>query len=175
MIDPSEIPEGVGLKYCTEARATTIKKAAHREVVPPMELFCYILMARTRVVSSTFYEPETQDAKIERLKKWLQEKKENRRLGDILRFEIARHTDRVAEQNESLLKQVERWKFIAKVAQQVGIDKWDDEDSVRQKIADFKNIIPNKFIDQIKGFIREAHGVIGLLEDAKEFPKDYEI
>lgn len=68
MIDPSEVPGEVGLKYCTEGRATTVKKAAHREVIPPMELFCYILMCRTRIVSPHYHEPDTHEEKIERFK-----------------------------------------------------------------------------------------------------------
>lgn len=168
MIDPSEMPDGIGLKHCTEKRATTVKKAAHRDVKPPMELFCYLLMCRSKVVPPNYYEPETREQKIGRFKKWAEEKVETRRLGDILSYSIANSIDYIKTQNISLLSQVERWKKIQRLATAAGINNWDNDDRMTDKLAQFKKLIPDEYVDRIRRIESESRELISILENHRD-------
>ena len=165
MIEPGEIPDGVGLKYCTENRATVIKKAAHRDVNPPTELFCYMLMCRSRIVPPHFYDPETREQKIERFKKWLADKTESRRLGEILAYSISSKIDSIQCENESLRSQIERWKKVQSLARDVGINNWDDENRMIDKLAQFKKLIPDEYVDKIRSLETDCRNLITLLEN----------
>ena len=50
-IQPEELPEGVGLLWAakTGTRLFTKRKAPHREIEPPINLFLYILMSRATI------------------------------------------------------------------------------------------------------------------------------
>lgn len=164
MIDPSEVPGEVGLKYCTEGRAITVKKAAHREVVPPMELFCYILMCRSRVVPPHYHEPETHVEKIERFKKWAADKSESRKLGQILCSEVAFQMDRIQSENTILKECMEKLEDIRKFANEIGITKWCTEDRIKQRLAEFKSAVPPEYMQRLRGMKIETDNLLKSLE-----------
>lgn len=165
MIEPDEMPDGVGLKYCTESQVRTVKKASFREVQPPMELFVYVLMCRSRIVAPNFYEPESGEEKVARYKKWLADKSESRRLGEILSYEISRHTDEVQAENKRLKSLIERWKKIEGLAKDAGITQWDDENRMVDRLAQFKKLVPDEYVDLIRNIECESGKLVKKLEN----------
>ena len=172
VIDPSEMPAGVGLKYAIGSRCTTVVKAAHRECVPPMELFCYLLMCRTRVTNSTYYKELTDEDKLKKYKDWLAAKEESKNVGDVIRQEVAWRIQRIKEENDSLKK---RLAFIAqaeKVLREMGITmSWYDSDErhTRAQAEKFLSLIPADFIDELKRMEARCQNLAGMLEEkAKE-------
>lgn len=164
LIDPSEVPGDVGLKYCTENRAMTVKKAAHRECVPPMELFCYILMCRTRIVPPRHFEPPTKQERIEGYRKWLDEKKESRKLGHILRSEVAWQMDRIQSDNEALKSKIEKLELVRTFANEIGITNWDGEEEMKRKVQDFKSKVPQEYLQKLREVRTETENLIKLFD-----------
>lgn len=160
MIGVEEVPDGVGLKYCTESRALTVKKAAHREVVPPMELFCYMLMCRSRIVPARHFEPDDHQTRLEKYREWIAQKIEDRHIGDILRFEVSRTIDHIRLENVALKKRVEAAEQVEKFCRSLGINRWDGEEQIKKKIEQFQSVVPEK----VKDAIRHAKSAIAELE-----------
>jgi len=164
MIEPSEMPDGVGLKYCTEARATTVKKAAHREVQPPMELFVYLLMCRSRIVEPNYHEPRTREEKVAEYKKWLAEKEEDRSIGHMVSYGIARTTDSVQHANKSLMAQIERFKKIEQFCRDIGINQYDYDDRIKDKLAQFKKLIPDDYLNKVRAIEQSTRELVSIIE-----------
>jgi len=150
MILPSEMPKGVGLKYCTQGRATTVVKAEHREVVPPMELFCYILMCRTRIVDPRHYEEPTKAERLQRYKNWLAEKEEARELGHIVSHQLASKINSIKYQNEQFQKRIEFIERAEKVLADMDIRRSSfygehTNDDIHEKARRFISVVPPSF------------------------------
>lgn len=164
MIEASEMPDGVGLKYCTESRATVVKKAAHRECEPPMELFCYLLMARSRIVSPHHYEPETAASKIERFKNWLADKSESRRVGHIVGGQLAQHIDRVQAENQRVKEEMGRLNKIAGFARELGINQWTTNDRIKERLKEFTAAVPEDYKSNLRAIHAETDRLIKLFD-----------
>lgn len=164
MIEASEMPDGVGLKYCTESRATVVKKAAHRECEPPMELFCYLLMARTRVVSPHHYDEETSLERAKRYKKWAEDKSDTRTIGQIVSSEIAIQSDRVQRSNVHLKEENERLAKIAGFARDLGINQWTTDERVKEKLKEFNSAVPEDYKSNLRAIRAETDRLIKLFD-----------
>ena len=171
LIDKSEVPAGIGLKYAISSRCLTILKAEYRECKPPMELFCYLLMARTRIVDTTYYQPETPESKLDKYRKWMAEKQESRKLGEVMKHEIARKMERIQAENTALKKRLDYITTAERILGEMGIrHNWynDDEQSIRQGAKKFLEQIPEDFISDLRQIQRTCNSLQMTIEEKRK-------
>lgn len=94
LIDPAELPEGVGLLWASKnfKRLFTKRKAARREIETPVNLLLYILMCRAVVVND-MYEANgnllPRAAQAQRWREWLEGERSTRDLGHMVGQAVA--------------------------------------------------------------------------------------
>lgn len=110
LIDLSELPAEAGLLTCagkgSGARLLTKKKAPHRDVVIPEEVYRYILMCR---VTTT---PESQLDQPDRValwRRWLKDKSENQKLGWQVAKRIRQRASEIEAENYRLQRENEAY------------------------------------------------------------------
>lgn len=106
LVDPSEVPGNVGLIWCSKnlTRCYVKKKAAHREIDLPANLFTYILMSRVNITAKDTNSPGVD--KIAHIRDWLDNKKELHELGRQVAFELKRKVSVVERKNAALEKRI---------------------------------------------------------------------
>lgn len=153
MIEVSEVPGAVGLKYVHPSGHVTIaKKADHRDVEPPMELFCYILMCRVRVVDATFYAPAEKVDKLSFYREWLNEKEEKQEVGYQVGRRLYQIHTHMKSENQRLRSRISFIEKSEKILNEMGIrDHWNSSDqTIREQVCKFMSGIPDGFIDQLR-------------------------
>lgn len=173
MLEPSEIPEGVGLKYChPSGHITVAKKAGFRECNPPQELFAYLLMCRTRIVSTTYGGSSNGDPehKLEKYRRWIKEKEESRDIGQVIKYSVARQIDTVRQENKSLRSRLEFIERAEKVLREMGIyknfyDSDDQERRIREQALKFIQAVPDTLKQELRTIIHAAQLAVGQIED----------
>ncbi|MHA2254157.1 MAG: MmcB family DNA repair protein, partial [Candidatus Kariarchaeaceae archaeon] len=80
IIHRDEIPDGVGLIECSKncKRLFTKKKAIHRDIEAPVDVFLYILMWRAKI------DPPRQRHDMEDIQEWLDNKESIHAIGHII-------------------------------------------------------------------------------------------
>jgi hypothetical protein len=104
LIEPDEVPEGAGLMWVakTGSRIYTKKKAARREIEPPVSLLLYVLMARI-VVKRPGIQPVDKESYW---RKWVAQKAEKKRLGYDVKKAIREYVETVELENKRLKRAV---------------------------------------------------------------------
>ena len=149
LIEPSEIPGGVGLKYCLGSRLREIKKAEYREIVPPESLFLYLLMCRTRVVAPHHHDAPDKSKRLEEWRSWLAEKEEGRRLGYQVSRSLRDRVDRVESENRRLKTLNDFYAEVKLLAEKYGLGKhtW----RLEEKVQECSRMFPQSLLDELRG------------------------
>ena len=123
VVNKEEVPESCGLLEVSKnaKRLITRKKAPHRDVEIPEDLWRYILMCRSNIVDER--DPEQSNA--EQWRVWLAQKRKDQETGWLAGRRIeelveARVADVQAE-NERMKQQVECYSEVAEVMKEAGI------------------------------------------------------
>lgn len=147
IIKETELSPEVGLmEMVGTSRLVTRKKAQYREVVVPEELYRYILMSRVQISR------HQENSNRELYKNWLEEKKEDRRLGYNVSRAIRDHVDRVDAENRQLKKKMEQYDSVKAFMVSIGANpdgshySWD----VRGKYEAIKSAVPEELEDALK-------------------------
>lgn len=116
VIQPAELPESVGLLRPAGSRFRVLRKAAFREIEPPVSLMMYVLMCRTKVKARWTENGEIGQADYWR--GWLEESEEHFRLGRAVSRKLARgFSERVESvENENRRLVAERDNAVAERA-----------------------------------------------------------
>jgi hypothetical protein len=167
----SEIPDGCGLKYCTQNRALTVKKAQHRDVRPPMELFCYILMCRATVRDPGYFAPPSADDKLQKYRQWLADEKDGKALGHEVAYRMACKMDAVQRENDALKKRIDVVERTEKVLASMGIDHraWytPSEEEIRQAADRFRSGLPVGFLDGVSQMAQQCATILDSIKVTK--------
>lgn len=103
-----ELPESVGLLRLAGQRLVTVKKAAYREIEPPISLLTYVLMCRTEIDREGASDREPN---VERWRAWLARKADSRDVGynvsRALRERYRRDVEQVRSENERLRRSID--------------------------------------------------------------------
>jgi hypothetical protein len=135
LIDVSELPAEAGLLTAagkgSGGRLLTKKKAPHRDVVIPEEVYRYILMCR--VTTAPEHHAELID-RAEHWRRWIKEKRENRKLGYEVSKAIRERARDVERENESLKRAIGEYANLKTWLDGLGlhITMW----GLQQKITD---------------------------------------
>lgn len=137
VLDPRELPEGVGYMQVTANRALTKVKAAYRDVKIPESIFRYVLMCRTRVCRE-YGDTEAHSGANRRFwSEWLKEKKVDADLG--WRVSKALHTTiedeirKLQRKNAQLEHENDELKPLKEVIEKLGLSRWNAAEEFERK------------------------------------------
>lgn len=154
VIDPAEVPEQAGLLLSSKngTRLYCKKKAPCRHVEIPNSVYKYILMSRTKIVNSTYYNNESNQK--EYWQQWLDNKQESKALG----YNVSAKIRRLYEKNIELVQinqrqldgKMERLEECRKILKELGFNEnnlgWAYDEKLRQKIAEINEGFPEKSV-----------------------------
>ena len=142
------------------------KKAPYREIEIPQDLFIYILMCRTKIVSSTLsYDgANRRDVNIRYWKDWLAKKLEDRNLGyrvsEGIRETVKKKILDVQAENERLRREIESLMDIREFCARLGIN------DVNKYAA--RNLIQEAAQGMPTSFLRNLDDCIGHLQNFRK-------
>lgn len=170
LVDISELPAEVGLLTAAGkgdgGRLITKKKAPHRDVQIPEEVYRYILMCRVQVADEKPLETTE-----ERWRNWLEKKSENRRLGYEVSKRIRERASELEAENSHLKFENEQYADLKNVlaAMQVNIHDWRLQEKVKDRIRAQERVFNEELINAMRDArnkIDTALTVAQQLEDA---------
>jgi len=147
LIDPSELPENIGLYWTSKngKRLYKKKKATYINVDIPADIYKYILISRAEITNNNrFYNEET---KAEFWENWLKTKKYYAELGykvsKTLQKIIREKIELVDEENRRLKKENEEYAIIKQVLTDSGINTnrtWNLKYDIKDRLKELKSM-----------------------------------
>ena len=158
IIDPTEVPEKAGL-FLTSKNGTRLyckKKAPHRtDIEIPTSLYLYILMSRTKIVTSSYNNNNRANKSNEAYwRQWLAEKEEKQEIGhnisNRLRKLYQKNVIEVKKRQNRLELRIEDLENVKKILNKMGFDEnnlgWNQEEKIKNRIAEINAGLPEKDI-----------------------------
>lgn len=169
VIDPSEIPEGVGLMWASKncARLYTKRKAPHRDVEIPESVWRYVLMCRAVITRENQTGSEKQF-----WENWLKQKKIDQHFGwqvsSTLSRRIKEEVFNAQEKNKQLESRLSKYDELIKFLKSIDIDPtnnyglstWD----IERKINKAREVLPSGLIDDLRKVSQRAENTAIKLE-----------
>jgi regulator of replication initiation timing len=122
LIALSEVPAEAGLMVIANTRLLTKKKAPHRAIQLPEELYRYILMCRVVVARNEYEVERTKDKSIQFWQQFVSKKVELRELGYQVSKAIREKADSIKIENERLKKRIGEYEDISNFLEKIGVD-----------------------------------------------------
>lgn len=152
-----ELPEGTGMLMPTStgSRLLTKKRASFREIEPPIKLYEYVIMCRSKITSH----PEWEDlGSVEYWENWLKTKEVNHRLGELvskgLSETIKKYRDEIAEENRDLKRENEKLQEVKEKLKQMEINPTESGWLIMHKLEE----IEKGFADKLKFDLHHLKG-----------------
>lgn len=122
LISVAEVPAEAGWLTIAGSRLLTKKKAPHRAIQLPEELYRYILMCRVVVARNEYDVEKSKDESEQFWRQFINKKVELRELGRQVSKAIREKADSLKIENERLKKRIEEYDSIRKFLEQIGVD-----------------------------------------------------
>lgn len=159
LIDVSELPAEAGLLTASGkgsgARLLAKKKAPHRDITIPEEVYRYILMCRVSTV------PESQLDRIDRAelwRRWLKEKRENQKLGWQVAKRIRQRASELESENYRLTRENDGFADLKEWLDSTGLSIHDW--ALKSKLEDQFKAQQSVFDSTLISAMREARNKI---------------
>lgn len=162
IIDKSELPDHVGLKYVSKncARWITKKKAVHRSITIPTDIFGYILMSRIKEYkrkSSSEYSfgKKTFEERKKYWDEWIKEKKMRKYYGKTLPGKVNEklHDTLVdlQDKNKKIKIENERLQEVKKLMDEMGISsaRWNLRETLENKLYEIETGVGKNLINLV--------------------------
>jgi len=177
MVQPNEIPEGVGLMWVSKNGSTvrTKVKAKWRPLLPENinSLFTYVLMTRTKIVHSDFSvlgrkEARKKPSGTEFWTGWLKDKdlsyEFGRRVEGEIKKRLTEEVNNVKNENQRLKYRMDGYDKIVAMCKKLGIDPEDynAENDFRKKVSGISRRLLNTILhvkDDLKSLEEELEKV----------------
>lgn len=159
LIDLSELPAEAGLLTASGkgngARLLTKKKAPHRDVKIPEEVYRYILMCRVNTEPENGLERTTN---ADYWRKWIKEKREDQKLGRRVSQRVAERATEIENENYRLHKEIEKFSELKQWLDVQGfrIHDW----ALQQHIEDRHKAQETVFDQSLVSAMRDARNKI---------------
>ncbi len=136
----------------TGSRLVTKRKAARRDIEPPIDVFQYILQSRAAIdrerghgLGAAYW------------REWLAQKKENRRLGYEVSRAIRDHVDAVEQENAKLKKEIEAYDKVKAWFEREGLrlDTWHPTMDLERRREEAQRLFPKQLGWTLERTIRE--------------------
>lgn len=139
LIQPDELPEEVGLIYYNPEKSTlyTKRKAKHRLVDIPKELYIYIIMNRLESDRHPFF-----TTKREYFEALIADREDRKRIGNYVRKQVYDHIRELDKEISDLKRQLQRYKRdedfkenVKSLLQECGIQThWGWEERLKERL-----------------------------------------
>lgn len=143
LISLSEVPAEAGWLVIAGSRLLTKKKAPHRAIQLPEEIYRYILMCRVVVGRSEYQIERTKDERVQEWRQFVSRRVELRELGYQVSKAIREKADALSLENERLKKRMTEYDDTRSFLSGLGIDPdhavstWSVEDRLKEQEALF--------------------------------------
>lgn len=143
LISLAEVPAEAGLLTIAGSRLLTKKKAPHRAIQLPEELYRYILMCRVVVGRGEYQVERSKDERVQEWRQFVNKRVELRELGYQVSKAIREKADAITLENERLKKRMEEYDDVRSLLRGLGIDPdrgvstWSVEDRLKEQEALF--------------------------------------
>lgn len=166
LINVSELPPEAGLLTIAGARLLTKKKAPHRSIQIPEELYRYILMCRVVVGRSEYQVEKTKEERVIEWRQFVNKKVELRDLGYQVSKAIREKADSIRIENERLKKRMEEYDDIRSFLKQLGIGPEDHVSrwSVEDRIKEQEDLFPRQTVWAMKDLKRALDNALRQIE-----------
>jgi len=152
VIEPDELSKDVGLIIVskTGTRLFNKKRAPYRIIDTPDGLLMYILMARARIVKSTYYAEQEQNRGY--WERWLADKTAKLKLGTRCSQKLNKSfTEQVREVNSKIGRmeeEMEAYKPIQEICKELHVNPlgWRCEEKLRQQIENMQQLVPPELL-----------------------------
>jgi len=161
VINPGELSKDVGLLIVstTGTRLFTKKKAPYRIIETPEELLLYILMARSRIVGSSYY--AEREINKEYWERWLGNKKANLELGtrcsEKLRKSYQEQVYEVQRKMKVIQREMESYKPIKEICKELKLNPYTCifKETFRQQIKNLQQLIPPEILTKCESLQKQ--------------------
>jgi hypothetical protein len=183
IIKPEELSADVGLmEVLGTSRLVIRKKAAHRDVKIPENLFRYILMCRAKVGETEWNEMRLGDGNSSKLnvwRSWLAGRDESKELGYEVARSIRDHVDAVKKENKQLKEKMLLYDDIRQMISAMGEnpDTLYGKFNIQMKVKELQELIPQHVLYSISHLQRQLKDTLKTIEDAQQLKKatDFQI
>lgn len=151
---PGELPEGIGHLRPAGSRLITVRKAAWREIAPPIDLLTYILMSRATI------DAPSPSKTADEWRAWLEQREDERRLGyhvsKALAEKYRRDVESVRTENDRLKSEIRQLDGFRAALAERGIEwnRWTTAKHLCDRVD-----VPAATVDDL----RAAHEALGRL------------
>lgn len=148
LIALSEVPAEAGLLHIAGSRLLTKKKAPHRAIQLPEEIYRYILMCRVVVVRNEYEVVKSKDESVEFWKSFVAKRVETRELGYQVSKAIREKADSIRIENERLKKRMEEYDSIRSFLRRLDVDPDSRvyEFTVEERLKEREALFPREFV-----------------------------
>lgn len=160
LISPEELPENVGLMWASTNtnRLFVKRKAPHRNVTVPEDIFRYILMAR-----ATISRKELSSAEYWRER--YREKSIDKQIGAWAGRQIATEMRCLRQENKQLKERIQSLETIERVAKEIGFHiSLASDYRIKCRMRELMDGIPKEFTDALSQLLRQGAEFSKLLE-----------
>lgn len=153
LIDPSELPPEAGLMTAAGkgggARLLTKKKAPHRDVAIPENVYRYILMCRVTTTPESSWE-KTDNGEYWR--RWLAEKAEKQTLGWRVSQRVAQKAGEIETENVRLQREIQKYAELQQWLSDQGlhIHDWQLQQKLADRLRAHQTLFDSEFLDAIR-------------------------
>lgn len=177
VIDVFEVPEQAGLLLSSKngTRLYCKKKAPHRDVKIPDSVLKYIIMSRSRIVGSNYY--NIKNDKKEYWQQWFDEKNENQELG----YNVSRKIRQLYDKNVKLVKMnqdrienhLKELEAVKRILKELGFNEnnlgWRYDEKLRERIEEINEGFPEKsVIKHLKAAILDLENTITIVRKTEK-------
>jgi hypothetical protein len=172
LIDPSELPAEAGLLWVASTGRQLMKKkaSARRDVEVPEELYRYLLMSRVQIIDER--DPlkackQTREERVVYWREWLENHRENKRLGYRVSRELREHVEQVESDNQRLKAENNALALFKQRLDELGvnpnqtINEWRVNSALSQLMGD----IPPYFGRQVEDTLRSLGRISEFLKE----------
>lgn len=164
LIQPEEVPDKVGLIWAG-GRLFTKRKAAHREITPPVNLMTYILMCRTKIDTEPLESPNAKAGKAEFYRKLVESKEFAEEVGFRLRSRLAREINDLHNENKRLKADKERIDRVADEIRKFGLDpNWCQTHHIQRQAENMQQAFPPHVMQSMKRLAQELQSSMNVIE-----------
>jgi hypothetical protein len=163
LIQVEELPRDVGLLWVstTGRSLVTKRRAAHRRVDIPEDVFRYILMCRARILAPNEISRDTCEDNLNYWREWLAKDREKQEIGYMVSRrlqEIVRERIEVAEKENARLRDgLESLQWVREVCEEFRIDAynfWHQKENIqriaREKLNEAACAIPDDLVKNLE-------------------------
>jgi hypothetical protein len=164
LIQPEELPEGVGLMWAakTGTRLYTKRKAAKGEA-NATEAMVYLLMSRTKPHQG--YMCDEDPALYWR--QWLAKKRENRSLGHAASRAVRERAFDLQRENESLHRENRKLEEVKAEIKRLELGGWDPASELRRKVERERQVVSRDLTRRLQYAHRSLGDALERIEELK--------